>query len=113
MTNDNKMKALLYYEPGVVKFEEIDIPEPAPDEVLVKVNTALTCGTDIKTYKRGHPVLIKDVPSGFGHEFAGTIAKIGNNVEGFSIGDRVEEQIQLPVLSAIIARLKNTIFVKI
>jgi len=86
---NKKMKALRYYKPGVVKFEEVKIPEPDDDEVLVKVDTALTCGTDIKTYKRGHPVLIKNVPSGFGHEFAGIIAKKGKNVTGFNLGDRV------------------------
>ncbi|MDD3013904.1 MAG: zinc-binding dehydrogenase [Candidatus Gastranaerophilales bacterium] len=104
---NNKMKALLYYEPGVVKFEEIDIPEPEAEEVLVKVHTALTCGTDIKTYKRGHPVLIKVVPSGFGHEFAGTVAKIGNKVEGFSIGDRVVGANSAPCLECFYCKIKK------
>jgi len=84
-----KMKALLFYKPGVVKYEEVEVPELKPGEVLVKVDTALTCGTDIKTFKRGHPVLIKTLPSGFGHEFAGTVAKTGSNVENFKVGQRV------------------------
>lgn len=83
------MNAVLFYEPGVVKYEEISIPEIGEEEALVKIGTALTCGTDIKTYKRGHPVLIKKVPSGFGHEFAGTIHSLGKKVKGFSVGDRV------------------------
>ena len=45
-------------------------------EILVKVEAALTCGTDVKTFRRGHPVLIKEIPSGFGHEFAGVVEKI-------------------------------------
>lgn len=102
-----KMKALLYYEPGVVKFEEIDIPEPYDYEVLVKVNTALTCGTDIKTYKRGHPLLIKDVPSGFGHEFAGTVAKTGSKVKGFKIGDRVVGANSAPCLECYYCKIKK------
>jgi L-iditol 2-dehydrogenase len=102
-----KMKALLYYEPGVVKFEEIDIPEPSDYEVLVKVNTALTCGTDIKTYKRGHPLLIKDVPSGFGHEFAGTVAKTGSKAEGFKIGDRVVGANSAPCLECYYCKIKK------
>lgn len=103
----DKMKALMYYEPGVVKFEEVDIPEPGPDEVLVKVATALTCGTDIKTYKRGHPVLIKSVPSGFGHEFAGTVAKMGSNVAGFKIGDRVVGANSAPCLDCYYCKIKK------
>ena len=83
------MNAVLFYEPGVVKYEEIDVPEIGTGEVLIKIGAALTCGTDIKTYKRGHPVLIKTLPSGFGHEFAGTVYKIGKNVEGFELGQRV------------------------
>lgn len=84
-----KMKAVLFYEPGLVKYKEVEIPETNFGEVLVKVETALTCGTDIKTYTRGHPVLIKEVPSGFGHEFAGTIEKIGDGVENFYVGQKV------------------------
>lgn len=83
------MNAVLFYEPGVVKYEEVDVPEIKSGEVLIKIGTALTCGTDIKTYKRGHPVLIKKVPSGFGHEFAGTVYKVGKDVEGFEQGQRV------------------------
>lgn len=84
-----KMKAIMFYAPKDIRFEEVNVPEPNEGEVLVKVEAALTCGTDVKTYRRGHPVLIKKTPSGFGHEFSGTIAKLGENVEGFNIGDRV------------------------
>ncbi len=84
-----KMKAIMFYAPKDIRYEEVNIPEPNEGEVLVKVEAALTCGTDVKTYRRGHPVLIKKTPSGFGHEFSGTIAKLGENVEGFNVGDRV------------------------
>ena len=83
------MKAVLFYKPGLIKYEETSLPEIQAGEVLIKVETALVCGTDIKTYKRGHPVLIKEVPSGFGHEFSGTIYKVGRNVRRFMPGDRV------------------------
>lgn len=83
------MKAVLFYKPGLVKYEETDVPDIKAEEVLVKIETALTCGTDVKTYKRGHPLLIKSVPSGFGHEFAGIVHKVGTAVEGFKPGDRV------------------------
>lgn len=83
------MNAVLFYEPGVVKYQETEVPEIGAEEVLIKIGTALTCGTDIKTYRRGHPVLIKTVPSGFGHEFAGTVFKVGENVNNFKTGQRV------------------------
>lgn len=84
-----KMNAIRYYGPQDIRYEEVDVKEPDDNEVLVKIEAALTCGTDVKTFRRGHPVLIKKTPSGFGHEFAGTVVKTGKNVVGFKIGDRV------------------------
>ena len=83
------MKAILYYGPKDIRYEETEIRPPKEGEVVVKIMAALTCGTDVKTYRRGHPVLIKEIPSGFGHEFSGIIETIGKNVEGFKVGDRV------------------------
>ncbi len=83
------MKSIQYWGPMDIKLEEVGIKPLESGEVLVKVESALTCGTDVKTYRRGHPVLIKQIPSGFGHEFAGTVAKIGKNVTNFEVGDRV------------------------
>lgn len=84
-----KMNSLQFYSPLQVKFEEVDIKDPKEGEVQIKIMAALTCGTDVKTYRRGHPLLIKKVPSGFGHEFSGIVSKVGKNVEGFNVGDRV------------------------
>ena len=84
-----KMNAVRYYAPNDIRYEEVEIPELKEGEILVKVKTALTCGTDVKTFRRGHPVLIKKTPSGFGHEFSGIVEKIGNNVSNVKIGDRV------------------------
>lgn len=81
------MKAAMYYEPLNVKVVEMDIPEIEKDEVLVKVKTALTCGTDVKTYLRGHPTA--DPPMPFGHEFAGDIVEVGSEVKNFKEGMRV------------------------
>ncbi len=83
------MKAIQFYSPKNIKYEEVPIKPLEDGEVLVKVMSALTCGTDVKTYRRGHPVLIKEVPSGFGHEFAGIIEKVGYGVKNFKAGDRV------------------------
>ncbi len=83
------MKAIQYYGPQDIRYEEVMIKPPEEGEVVVKVMSALTCGTDVKTFRRGHPVLIKNVPSGFGHEFAGIIEKVGKGVDNFKVGDRV------------------------
>lgn len=83
------MKAVLYYGPQNIKYEETKIKPLQRGEILVKVMAALTCGTDVKTYKRGHPVLIKEVPSGFGHEFAGIVEKVADGVMNIKVGDRV------------------------
>lgn len=83
------MKSIQYWGPGDIRLEEVNIKPLEDGEVLVKVESALTCGTDVKTYRRGHPVLIKQIPSGFGHEFAGVIEKLGKNVGEFEVGDRV------------------------
>jgi L-iditol 2-dehydrogenase len=85
---NGKMKAQMFYAPGDVRFEEIDIPTPGDNEILVKVKAALTCGTDLKTYRRGHPTIITKTPSTFGHEFAGDVVEVGKNVTKFKIGDR-------------------------
>lgn len=84
-----KMNAIQYWGINDIRYEQVDIKEPKAGEVLVKVEAALTCGTDLKTLRRGHPVLIKKLPSGFGHEFSGVIAKVGAGVKGFKIGDKV------------------------
>ncbi len=84
-----KMNAVMFYAPNNIRYERVEIPQPKEGEVLVKIKTALTCGTDVKTFRRGHPVLIKKIPSGFGHEFSGIIEKLGEGVKSFSIGDRV------------------------
>lgn len=85
----DKMWAQMFYAPEDVRLEQIDIPTPNDDEMLVKVKAALTCGTDLKTYRRGHPSIIKSVPSTFGHEFAGDVVQVGKNVTGFKVSDRV------------------------
>lgn len=84
-----KMKAVQYYAPNDIRYEEVEVPELNEGEILVKVEAALTCGTDVKTFRRGHPVLIKKVPSGFGHEFSGIVYKVDKNVTNVKVGDRV------------------------
>ena len=83
------MKAIMYYGSENIKYEDVPTPSPKAGELLVRVKSALTCGTDVKTFRRGHPVLIKKIPSGFGHEFAGIVEEVGEGVTKFKKGDRV------------------------
>ena len=83
------MKSIQYYGPNEIKYEEVMVKPPENGEIVVKIMSALTCGTDVKTFRRGHPVLIKSVPSGFGHEFSGIVERVGDGVTKFKPGDRV------------------------
>ena len=78
-----------FYGPGDLRLEKRPFPVLLPGEVLVKIGAALTCGTDRKSFKQGHPVLFNKLPSPFGHEMAGTITAIGKNDPHWKIGDRV------------------------
>jgi L-iditol 2-dehydrogenase len=67
------VKAALLYAPGDLRIEEVPKPEPGPGDVLVQIEVALTDGTDLKTYRRGHPLLAQESPAPFGHEFCGIV----------------------------------------
>jgi L-iditol 2-dehydrogenase len=83
------MKAQVFYGPGDLRLEDVPVPEPAVGELVVRIDAALTCGTDVKVLRRGHPVMIPHVPTVFGHELAGTVARVGRGVTAFKEGDRV------------------------
>lgn len=74
------MRALLYHAPGDLRVEEVPRPEPGPGDVLVQVEVALTDGTDAKAFRRGHPLLLAETPSPFGHEFCGIDLATGRRV---------------------------------
>jgi L-iditol 2-dehydrogenase len=67
------VKAALLYAPGDLRIEEVPRPEPGPGDVLVEIEVALTDGTDLKTFNRGHPLLARESPAPFGHEFCGIV----------------------------------------
>lgn len=78
------MRANLLIKPGVLALRDIAVPEPSPGEILVKVKASLTCGTDVKTFLRGHPMI--PMPTVFGHEFSGIIEKVGRGMRKFRTG---------------------------
>jgi L-iditol 2-dehydrogenase len=67
------VRAARLYVPGDLRIEDVPKPEAAPGEVLVQVEVALTDGTDLKTFRRGHPLLLRESPAPFGHEFCGLV----------------------------------------
>lgn len=81
------MRAAVLVRPGYVEMREVAVPAPGPGELLVRVDAALTCGTDLKTYQRGHPRI--PLPTPMGHEFSGTVAAVGAGVERFREGDAI------------------------
>jgi L-iditol 2-dehydrogenase len=82
------MRAQVFHGPGDLRLEEMPVPEPDAGGLVVRVQAALTCGTDVKTLRRGHPVMIPHVPTVFGHELAGVVTAVGRGVAGIREGDR-------------------------
>ena len=86
--NKQMMAAVLYGKENV-RVEQVDVPRPGPDEVLVKIAVALTCGTDLKVWRQGFHARMIQPPAVFGHELAGVIAEVGEEVDDFRPGQRV------------------------
>jgi L-iditol 2-dehydrogenase len=80
-----RARQAMLMEPGRLELHEVEPPHPGPGAVLIKVKCALSCGTDLKTFRRGHPVW--RLPTPFGHEFAGVVVEVGESVSGFCVGD--------------------------
>lgn len=87
--NTTHYKSLLFYAPQDVRVELVPYPKLQAGEVRITLKAATTCGTDFKTYNRGHPVLIKTIPSPMGHEMSGVVSEVAHDVTSFQIGDRV------------------------
>src|SRR5579875_2947108 len=83
------MQAAVLYGKEDVRIESVSVPEIGPGDLLVRVRTALTCGTDVKVFRRGYHARMIQPPALFGHELAGDVAAAGANVSGFRTGDRV------------------------
>ncbi len=81
------MKQLYLRKPQDLVLREVPTPQPGPGEVVVRVRAALTCGTDLKFFRRGHPKF--PLPTAFGHEFSGDIETVGEGVEQFQPGQPV------------------------
>jgi L-iditol 2-dehydrogenase len=83
------MKAAVLYGREDVRVERISLPALKRGEVRVAIGAALTCGTDLKVFKRGYHARMIVPPAVFGHEFAGTICEVGRGVTDWGKGERV------------------------
>jgi len=71
--------------PRELELRDFEPPHPGPGAVLIEVKCALSCGTDLKAFRRGHPMW--PMPTPLGHEFSGVVVEIGDGVQNFRIGD--------------------------
>jgi L-iditol 2-dehydrogenase len=83
------MNAAVLHGREDVRIERVPVPVAGPGELVLRVNAALTCGTDLKVFRRGYHARMIVPPALFGHELAGTVVEAGEGVKGFASGDRV------------------------
>jgi L-iditol 2-dehydrogenase len=83
------MTAAVLYGKEDLRLECVAIPRAGAGELVVRVGAALTCGTDLKVYRRGYHAMMLNPPVPFGHELAGVVAEVGAGVTAFREGDRV------------------------
>jgi L-iditol 2-dehydrogenase len=85
----SEMTAAVLYGKEDLRLERVPVPRAGMGELVVRVEAALTCGTDLKVYRRGYHAMMLKPPIPFGHELAGVVTEVGNGVTGFALGDRV------------------------
>jgi L-iditol 2-dehydrogenase len=83
------MNAAVLYGKEDVRIERVPIPTPGHGEIVIRVLAALTCGTDLKVFRRGYHAKMIAPPALFGHELAGVVHEVGPGVRSFKPGMRV------------------------
>src|ERR1700736_2349119 len=83
------MMAGVLYGKEDLRVEAVPVPRIDSGDVLVRVRAALTCGTDVKVFRRGYHARMIQPPALFGHELAGDIVEVGSGVRDFKVGQRV------------------------
>jgi L-iditol 2-dehydrogenase len=83
----DRARVAMLVAPRTIELRDEPIPAPAAGGIVVRVRAALTDGTDLKTYRRGHPKM--PMPTRFGHEFSGDVAAVGEGVTDLRAGDAV------------------------
>src|ERR1022692_4245632 len=83
------MMAAVLYGKEHLQVEPVSIPKIDDGDILVQVRVALTCGTDVKVFRRGYHARMIVPPAVFGHELAGDVVAVGQDVKAFKVGERV------------------------
>jgi L-iditol 2-dehydrogenase len=83
------MQAAVLHGREDIRIESVPVPQAGLGELIVQVGAALTCGTDLKVFRRGYHARMIVPPALFGHELAGTVVEAGQGVTDFATGDRV------------------------
>jgi len=81
------MQAAYLVEPGRFELRQIPVPEPGPDEALIKIDRTGICGTDMHIFHGNYAA--ENLPMIPGHEFTGTVAALGADVSGLQEGQPV------------------------
>src|SRR5438034_8151082 len=92
MATPTTMNAVVLHDADDMRVEQRSVPQPGPGEVLLKVEVASICGTDVKVLHR----TLQGQPAGpfiMGHEYAGTVVALGPDVDEFRVGDRVAVEV--------------------
>ena len=85
---ENKMRALLFPEPWVVKLIDIEIPKPGHKEILAQIISVGICGSDVGIFEGGHWITAHE-PGGHGHETGAIAVEVGKDIEGIFVGDHL------------------------
>jgi L-iditol 2-dehydrogenase len=85
----SQMMAAVLYGKEHLQVEPVAVPEIDRGDILVRVQVALTCGTDVKVFQRGYHARMIVPPAVFGHELAGDVVAAGQDVTRFKLGQRV------------------------
>ena len=91
----DKMLAVLKTspEPGGTELTEVPVPEPGPDDVLIKVKICSICGTDVHIYNWNPWAQARITPPLlYGHEFAGEVVEVGAHIKHIKVGDYVSAE---------------------
>ena len=104
---DTQMTAAVLYGKEELRIESVPVPTVGRGDVLVRVQAALTCGTDVKVFRRGYHARMIVPPALFGHELAGDIVAMGEDVRGFEIGQRVVAANSAPCMQCFFCRRGN------
>ena len=88
------MRVARLYAPKDLRVEDLAAPEAGPGELVIRIRSCSTCGTDAKIFNHGHHHI--SLPRVLGHEIAGEVTQVGSGADGWSEGDRVQVIAAIP-----------------